>query len=67
MSISSTTTYNRMVSIARTSSNTFRRYFKHFLLLHSAVLAGTSPTVGTFPGPLIVGTKVGLFFFTAEP
>ena len=44
------------------------RYFSemfltfHFLLLHSAVLAGNSSTAGTFPGPLIVGTKVGHFF-----
>ncbi|EDQ99748.1 multicopper oxidase, laccase [Laccaria bicolor S238N-H82] len=33
-----------------------RSYFLH------AVLAGTSSTVGTFPGPLIVGTKGSTFF-----
>ena len=38
-------------------------YIKLFWLL-SAVLAGNSSTVGTFPGPLITGVKVGPFLFS---
>jgi iron transport multicopper oxidase len=39
-------------------------YIKLFCYFNSAVLAGTSSTVGTFPGPLISGAKVGPSLFS---
>ena len=52
--------FNRSYVLQHFSEFFLTRTF-HFLLLHSAVLAGNSSTAGTFPGPLIVGTKVGHF------